>query len=165
MASRIALERLRGPVSGTDKWVSLVQLEPWVLSRTRSPGRFSSERTVSVPLFEFPDVVLHADESSVKRHPQYQAAKAGDIAAADLLVAELANQERAGDLRAFLEGGAVELVPIHALESAGVNEIPAALARRLSAPYSWTIRGAPCRAHKKKPRGRRGFKSTQSWRI
>ena len=83
--------------------------------------------------------MLHADESSVKRHPQYQAAKAGDITAADLLVAELANQERAWDLRAFLEGGAVELVPIHALEFAGVNEIPAALARRLSAWLGFPI--------------------------
>ena len=70
---------------------------------------------------------------SVKRHPQYQAAKSGDIAAADLLVAELASQERLGDLRSFLEGRAVELLPIHALESAGVNEIPAALGKRLSA--------------------------------
>src|SRR5581483_11089228 len=37
----------------------------------------------------------------------------GDITVADLLVAELANQERAEDLRAFLEGYVVELVPIH----------------------------------------------------
>lgn len=91
-------------------------------------------KPVRVSLFGFPDVVLHADELSVKRHPQYQAAKSGDIAAADLLVAELASQDRLGDLRSFLEGGhAVELLPIHALESAGVNEIPAALAKRLSA--------------------------------
>ncbi len=90
-------------------------------------------KPVRVPLYGFPDVVLHADESSVKRHPQYQSAKSGDITAADLLVAELASQERVGELRAFLEGHAVELVPIHALESAGVNEIPAALAKRLSA--------------------------------
>lgn len=78
-------------------------------------------------------MVLHADELSVKRHPQYQAAKSGDIAAADLLVAELASQDRLGDLRSFLEGHAVELLPIHALETSGVNEIPAALAKRLSA--------------------------------
>jgi len=51
-------------------------------------------KPIRVPLYEFPDVVLHADQSSVKRHPQYQAAKAGDITAADRLIAELANQER-----------------------------------------------------------------------
>ncbi len=78
-------------------------------------------------------MVLHADELSVKRHPQYQAAKSGEITAADLLVAELAIQDRAEELRAFIQAHTVELVPIHALESAGVNEIPAALAKRLSA--------------------------------
>ena len=96
-------------------------------------------KPVRVPLYGFPDVVLHADESAVKRHPQYQAAKAGDITAADLLVAELASQERLGELTASLKGHAVELVPIHALESAGVNEIPAALARRLSAWLGFPI--------------------------
>jgi hypothetical protein len=96
-------------------------------------------KPVRVPLYGFPDVMLHADEASVKRHPQYPAAKAGDITAADLLVAELANQERVEELRASLEGRAVELVPIHALESAGVNEIPAALARRLSAWLGFPI--------------------------
>jgi hypothetical protein len=30
-----------------------------------------------VPLFAFPDVVLHADELVVKRHSQYSAAKTG----------------------------------------------------------------------------------------
>ena len=91
-------------------------------------------KPVRVSLSGFPDVVLHADELSVKRHPQYQAAKSGEITAADLLVAELANQDRVGELRSFLEGHAVELLPIHALESAGVNEIPAAVAKRL---FAW----------------------------
>jgi hypothetical protein len=40
--------------------------------------------SVRVPLCGFPDVVLHAEELSVKRHPQYQAAKSGDITSADL---------------------------------------------------------------------------------
>jgi adenine/guanine phosphoribosyltransferase-like PRPP-binding protein len=88
---------------------------------------------VRVPLYGFPDVVLHADELSVKRHPQYQAAKKGDVDAADLLVAELASHERIGELRSLLKGHTVELVPIHALETEGVNEIPAALATLLSA--------------------------------
>ena len=44
-----------------------------------------------------------------------------------------------GELRASLDGHAVELVPIHALESAGVNEVPAALARRLSAWLGFPI--------------------------
>jgi hypothetical protein len=96
-------------------------------------------KPVRVPLYGFPEVVLHADELSVKRHPYYQAAKAGDIAAADLLVAELASQDRTRELTLLFEGHTVELVPIHALESGGVNEIPAALAKRLSAWLEFPI--------------------------
>jgi hypoxanthine-guanine phosphoribosyltransferase len=114
-------------------------LEAIGIPERRAISYYRPMKPLRVPLYKFPDVVLHADESSVKRHPQYQAAKAGDITAADLLVAELANQERVGELRKFLEGHAVELVPIHALESAGVNEIPAALARRLSAWLGFPI--------------------------
>lgn len=36
-----------------------------------------------IPLLAFPDIVLHADELAVKRHPQYAAAKAGDTDAAE----------------------------------------------------------------------------------
>jgi len=89
-------------------------------------------KPVRVPLYGFPEAVIHADELSVKRHPHYQAAKAGDIASAGLLVAELASDDRVNGLRSLLEGRSIELVPIHALESRGVNEIPAALAKRLS---------------------------------
>ena len=69
----------------------------------------------------------------------HKAVKAGDIAAADLLVAELASQDRTRELRSLVEGHTVELVPIHALESGGVNEIPAALAKRLSAWLGFPI--------------------------
>jgi hypothetical protein len=89
-------------------------------------------RPSRVSLFDFPDVVLHAEELEVKRHPHYRAAKAGDITAAGVLVADLANQGGVERLQTMIGDRAVELVPIHALESTGVNEIPAALARLLS---------------------------------
>ena len=84
------------------------------------------------PLFGFPDLVLHADELAVKRHPQYSAAKAGDPDAAEHLVESFANRSRLPELVALLRGRDVRLLPVHALESEGVNEIPAALAEWLS---------------------------------
>ena len=84
-----------------------------------------------IPLDAFPDVVLHADELAVKRHPQYAAAKGGDADAADMLVGSLADRSRLSELSSLLQGRDVRLLPVHALESEGVNEIPAALARFL----------------------------------
>jgi hypothetical protein len=82
-----------------------------------------------VPLYGFPDVVLHAQESAAKRHPAYTAAKGGDLSAADVLTSELVSSTSLEQLVGMFEGyPSLELVPIHALETAGVNEIPAALA-------------------------------------
>ena len=84
-----------------------------------------------IPLFDFPDVVLVAEELNVKRHARFKAAKGGDIVAADGLVADFAAGLDAR-LRAMFAGRQVELVPVHALETTGVNEIPVALARRVA---------------------------------
>ena len=77
-------------------------------------------------------MVLHASESAAKGHPNYAAAKGGDLRAADVLSAELVSSAALERIAGMVEGHALELVPIHALESAGVNEIPAALATVLS---------------------------------
>lgn len=84
-----------------------------------------------IPLGGFPDVVLHAEELSAKRHPQFAAAKTGNIVAAGAVVAEFINSESIERLRALLGDQAAELLPVHALEVGGVNEIPVALAREL----------------------------------
>lgn len=90
-------------------------------------------KPVRSPLFDFPDVLLHADELAVKRHPRFQAAKAGDVEAADALASQLASSVAAERLAGMLEGRLLpDLVPIHALETEGVNQIPAALANVLS---------------------------------
>ena len=91
------------------------------------------------PLFDFPDLLLHADELRVKKHPRYAAAKAGDADAAELLVNDLASQNWLPALRVSLQGFHVELLPVHALESEGVNEIPAALAEWLSAELNLPV--------------------------
>ncbi len=95
------------------------------------------------PLYGFPDVVLHASESATKGHSAYVAAKAGDIGAAEVLVTELVNSATIEAIRAALTGQEVELVPIHALETGCVNEIPAALATtfsgRLALPVNRSI--------------------------
>jgi hypothetical protein len=89
-------------------------------------------RPPRVPLYGFADVVLHALESATKGHPAFTAAKTGDIRAAEALVNELVNLVAVDTIRAALAGHEVELIPIHALEVQGVNEIPAAMAAELS---------------------------------
>lgn len=89
-------------------------------------------KPVRVPLFDFPDVFLHADELPVKRHPQYPAAKAGDVGAADVIASQFVGSVTVQHLANWLGGRLPELVPAHALESHGVNEIPVALANVLS---------------------------------
>ena len=92
-----------------------------------------------VPLFDFPDIVLHADELAVKRHVEYRAAKAGDLVAAAHLVKEFMNDASVLQIEASLAKRVVELVPIHALESGGVNEIPAELAKLLASLLGLSI--------------------------
>src|ERR1700722_17388208 len=48
--------------------------------------------------------VLHAAEIAVKKHPHYRLAKAGDILAADALVADMANTDCVAPLQALLGG-------------------------------------------------------------
>jgi hypothetical protein len=85
-----------------------------------------------ISLADFPDVVLHAEEAAVKKHSDYRDAKMGDIVAADRLVEAFVGPDEARKLQCLIKGKNAELVPIHALESDGVNEIPAALAQFLS---------------------------------
>jgi hypothetical protein len=80
----------------------------------------------------FPDVVIHAEEALVKKHPRYAVAKAGDVyAAKDLVLQTLAN-EALDRIRAIIGGGQPHLLAIHALETDGANAIPGALSQVLS---------------------------------
>ena len=85
-----------------------------------------------IPLQSFPDVVMHASESQVKQHPDYVAAKSGSIVAAERLVDDIVNVDAIKRLRGLTTADYVKIVPVHALETDGVNEIPTALAIRLA---------------------------------
>lgn len=78
----------------------------------------------------FPDVQILALESDVKGHAEYRAAKTGDADAAGRLVAALVPPGRVDALRPLMPPRAI-LTSVHAMESAGVNAIPEALANLL----------------------------------
>ncbi|GLR26285.1 hypothetical protein GCM10007875_13740 [Limnobacter litoralis] len=83
------------------------------------------------PWSNFPPVSIHSPESAVKKHPLYNASKSGDPEAAFRLVSELVSPSVT---KSLIDRYATELpilVSAHALESSGVNAIPAALAELL----------------------------------
>lgn len=80
----------------------------------------------------FPRIVVAADESTVKRHPEYESAKTGDVPAAKRLAAELSGPEVLQAVRALVGVRKPAMVPVHALENQGYNRIPAAFAELLA---------------------------------
>jgi hypothetical protein len=117
-----------------------LRLRFWTSRLTRIPVApcctIGIMRAVRIPLFGFPDVVLHADELAVKKSPYYSAAKGGDADAAALLVADMVQRDCTTHLMMPMRSRQARLLPIHALESKGVNEIPAAMAKLLSGTWS-----------------------------
>ena len=86
----------------------------------KSPGRAWPEG--------FPKVTTLADYKTFKSHPDYEAAKGGDIKAARQLIQALMGDNTDGRLIAMAEKypDAI-LLGIHAVEATGKNEIPQAL--------------------------------------
>ena len=76
------------------------------------------------PWGNFPDVVIHANESAVKQHPAYKAAKAGDGNAAIALVRDTLSAAQNQKLVVLLAGHRPTLVSAHAYEREAVNAIP-----------------------------------------
>ncbi len=76
----------------------------------------------------FPQVVIHADESSVKQHPAYRAAKSGDADAGYRLVRDTLSLAAVATLQELIDIKCPILVSAYALERGGVNAIPEALA-------------------------------------
>ena len=76
------------------------------------------------PWDQFPDVVIHAAELTVKRHPLYAAAMAGDSDAAFLLVRATIAAEALTSLQLLIRDRRPTLVSAHALEQQGTNAIP-----------------------------------------
>lgn len=98
--------------------------------RSLWPGLFP--KPFRKPLFDFPDVVIHAGETAVKKHPLYGAAKLGDEEAASELINDTFNPEVIEALRTLLHGKRPTLISAHAMEGEGVNAIPEALAEKIA---------------------------------
>ena len=86
------------------------------------------------PWDDFPDVVIVAAQSAVKKHPDYEQAKQGNVqdaapAAKRLAAAMLSAPSLEAIGRLPLQGALI--VPVHALEGQGFNRIPAAFAELL----------------------------------
>jgi len=114
-------------------------------------------RPARVPLFGFPDVILHAEELAVKKSSYYSAAKGGDADAADLLVADMTRRVCIPSLMTLMGSRQARLLPIHALESKGVNEIPAAMAKLLSEWLGFPVEASIVQANTVGHTGANGF--------
>lgn len=87
----------------------------------------------------FPDVSIHAAETTVKRHPCYARAKAGSGAAAVDLIGEVIDVAKLAALISRLAEQDPVLVSVHAEEEAGRNAIPEVLAEAFAAATDWEI--------------------------
>lgn len=81
---------------------------------------------------DFPDVVIHTDVQTRDAHPDYAAAKAGDINAALALAMRLVSDEALDPLFRTAGGRPFLLLPVIAEESSGFNAIPDAMAQVLA---------------------------------
>lgn len=80
------------------------------------------------PFYDIPDVVILAAVRTAKIDPHYPDAKGGDALQAAALVGNLVGPNQVDMIRDLLGDRRPILSPVHAIETAGVNEIPMALA-------------------------------------
>lgn len=96
------------------------------------PDTKSPQQSVRIPWGVFPPVWIHANETAVKQHSAFNAAKVGDPDAAYQLVTETRSLAIIEQLTVVFAGMNPILVSAHAVEQAGVNAIPEALADIIS---------------------------------
>jgi len=94
------------------------------------PGSFEI-RPCRTTWGSFPDVVIHADEPVLKKHPDYLAAKQGDSAAAERVVLAVSTIGALDQISALIGTARPTLVAVHALETQGMNAIPRVFAQIL----------------------------------
>jgi hypothetical protein len=99
-----------------------------------------SDRPYRTAWGNFPDVVIQVDEPVLKRHPAYAAAKKGDSEAAERLVLNITTIGALDRICALIGTSMPTLVPVHALETEGMNAIPRVLARVLAQTLNLPIR-------------------------
>lgn len=88
---------------------------------------------------DFPDVVIHAEESAVKKHPLYTAAKSGDVLAAHRLVVEAITWSALNQIGLLLGSLKSALLAVQAFEAEGMNVIPRVLAQRLAKEFGLAV--------------------------
>ena len=85
------------------------------------------------PWADFPDAVIHQSIPTVQGHPQYAAAKGGDVSAAQRLLDAVLNSEAVARIAVAMGGHPSILLPVYAEEAQGINRIPAVMAEALEA--------------------------------
>jgi hypothetical protein len=80
----------------------------------------------------FPDVIIHGEELTVKKHSRYAAAKAGDAVAAEALVRDIITIGALDEICTVLVAKRPYLLAVHALETEGMNVIPRVFSRTLA---------------------------------
>jgi hypothetical protein len=93
---------------------------------------------IRYPWNTFPPVWIHNNESAVKQHHAYSAAKSGYPNSAYVLVNSLLNPTIVEQLAKTFYKQKPILVSAHAVERMGVNAIPEALADVLAQFLGWT---------------------------
>ena len=83
---------------------------------------------------DFPDAVIHQSIPTVQGHPQYAAAKSGDVSAAQRLVDATLNGDAVARIAAAVGGRPSIMLPVYAEEAQGINRIPMAMPEALEAP-------------------------------
>ena len=84
------------------------------------------------PWGDFPPVIRNGDLHSSKKEPEYQAAKAGNMPAAINLVERLLTDDTVEKIRRQIGDSKPLVLPVLAVETAGNNKIPLAMARILA---------------------------------
>ncbi len=80
-----------------------------------------------------PDAIIGSTLGSASKHPDYAAAKGGDVAAATRLAVDLVTPEMVAKVAAALGGARPRVLPVAAEEASGRNKIPRAVAEVLAA--------------------------------
>jgi hypothetical protein len=87
----------------------------------------------------FPDVLIHASESTVKQHPAYKGAKSGDDDAATELVLATFSLDQTMALKCLAASKEPTLVSAHAFEREGINSIPEMFSKQLGKVLQWPV--------------------------
>jgi hypothetical protein len=116
--------------------------------------RYHLRRT---PWGTFSEVEILCEEPFVKRHPLYFAAKEGDPRAAEGLVEDVMATTDVVRLRTMVSSSKPFLLPVHALETEGMNVIPRVLARLLSGVLDLPISGGVIQINRVTHTGATGY--------